>query len=813
MLLSVFTTLLHRLSGQDDLVIGVPAAAQILGGHPNLVGHCANLLPVRSRLGDGQTGGDFLTVTRQRVLEAFEHWQHPFGGLLRKLNVPRDPNRVPLANVTFNLSRLHGELRFDDLDAQLARNPKRFVNFDINFNVTEADGALRLDCYYSTELFDHATIAQLLERYEFLLGAVAPGLARPVHRQPLLLAAEQRLVTAEWSGTRTDYPRDLCLHEMFEEQARRTPGATALVHGEERWTYRELNQRANQVAHRLRRLGVQPDTLVGVCTGRTPAMVAGVLGILKAGGAYVPFDPAYPAERLAFMLEDAAVRVLLTQDSLNLPVPSILPPEAVLRLDGDWSGKFAGERTADPVADARAGQLAYVIYTSGSTGRPKGVAIEHRSAVALLHWAHGIYAAEELRGVLAATSLCFDLSVFELFVPLTRGGAVILADNALQLPALPAREEVTLINTVPSAMAELVRTNGVPASVRTVNLAGEPLGTPLVRQLYALPTVQKVYDLYGPTETTTYSTCALRRPDGPATIGRPIANTQVYLLDRHQQPVPPGVPGELWIGGAGLARGYLNRPEITGEKFVSLPIGDAAPARLYRTGDLARHRPDGSLEYLGRLDHQVKIRGYRIEPGEISAVLARHPAVRDCVVVVREDAPGDKRLAAYFVAARDTKPDITELRQALARQLPDYMIPAAFVQLEQLPHTPNGKVDRRALPAPEHSRPDLAAAYAAPRTTTEEVLAEIWCAVLGLKQVGVHDNFFDLGGHSLLVTQVLARVRQAFHVGLSLRRAFESPTIAQLAAAIEQALVAEIQSLSDDEAARLMEPATSPTTD
>jgi len=806
-LLTAFATLLHRLSGQDDIVIGVPAAAQVLGGQENLVGHCANLLPLRSRLTDAQTGGDFLAATRGTVLDAFEHWQHPFGRLLRKLNLPRDPNRVPLTNVTFNLGRLHGELRFGGAKVTLASNPKRFVNFDINFNVTEADGAFTLDCYYSTELFDDATIARLLERYELLLGATAADPALPVRALPLLTATELRQVTVDWNPTGAALPHDLCLPDLFEEQVRRTPGATALIYGDERWTYRELNERANRIAHRLRALGIEAENLVGLCTSRTPAMVAGLLGILKAGGAYLPLDPAYPAERLAFMLQDAGVRVLLTTESARRALPVSLPTDAVLRLDADWRDLFAPQRATDPVRSVRPENLSHVIYTSGSTGRPKGVAIEHRNAVALLHWAHGVYSDAELRGVLATTSLCFDLSVFELFVPLTRGGAVILADNALQLPVLPARDEVTLINTVPSAMAELVRTQGVPTSVRTINLAGEPLPAALVGRLYALTAVEKVYDLYGPTETTTYSTCALRTADGPATIGRPIANTQVYLLDRHLQPVPPGVPGEVCIGGAGLARGYLHRPELTQEKFVSLSVGEAPVARFYRTGDLARHRPDGELELLGRLDHQVKIRGYRIEPGEIATALAQHPTVRDCLVLAREDAPGDRRLVAYVVPADEGKPAGADLREALAHQLPDYMIPSAFVLLDRLPRTPNGKVDRAALPAPGSDRPDLPEACTAPRNTTEEALAEIWCAVLGLKQVGVHDNFFDLGGHSLLVAQVLARVRQAFAVRLTLRHAFEAPTIVQLAVTVEEALVAEIKALSDEEATRLAEPA------
>ena len=405
--------------------------------------------------------------------------------------------------------------------------------------------------------------------------------------------------------------------------------------------------------------------------------------------------------------------------------------------------------------------------------------------------------------MLASTSICFDLSVFELFVPLSWGGTVILADNALQLPELPARREVTLINTVPSAITELLRVGGVAESVRTVNLAGEPLSPRLVQQLYQLPGIQKVHDLYGPSEDTTYSTFALRSPNGPATIGRPIANTQVYVLDRHLQPAPVGVPGELCLSGDGLARGYLNRPELTAEKFIPNPFSERSEARLYQTGDLARFLPDGNLEFLGRRDHQVKIRGFRIELGEVESVLGQHPAMSESVVVARQETTGERRLVAYLVTRPDSALNLSELREFLKKKLPDYMVPSAFVSLEKLPLTPNGKVDRKALPAPSQSRPDLEQTYTAPRTTTEEVLAEIWSEVLGLSQAGLHDNFFELGGHSLLVTQVLSRVREAFRVELSLRLFFETPTIAELAAGIEDMLVREIRELSDEEAERL----------
>jgi len=563
----------------------------------------------------------------------------------------------------------------------------------------------------------------------------------------------------------------------------RTPGAVAVVFEGERLTYAELNRRANQLAHCLQKLGVGPEVLVGICVERSLETVVGLLGILKAGGAYVPLDPVYPEERLAFMLEDAQVPVLLTQQRLVEGLPE--HEASVVCLDMDCEA-IAGESEDNLASGVIADNLAYVIYTSGSTGRPKGVAIAHRSTVALLHWAEEVFRAEDLAAVLASTSICFDLSVFELFVPLSRGGKVILTENALQLPNLPAAEEVTLINTVPSAITELLRAGGdLPASVRTVNLAGEVLRTQLVQRIYQQDTIQRVFDLYGPSEDTTYSTFALRSASGPYTIGRPIANTQVYLLDANLRPVPVGVPGELHIGGAGLARGYLNRPELTAESFIPNPFSYGSGARLCKTGDLARYLPDGNIEFLGRIDHQVKIRGFRIELGEIEAVLGQHPDVRETAVLAREDKPGDKRLVAYVVPRDVQVPAIIELRRFLKEKLPDYMVPSAFVPLDALPLTPNGKVDRRALPVPDMARPEQEEAYVAPRTPAQEVLAGIWAEVLKLEQVGIHDDFFDLGGHSLLATQVISRVRDTFQLRLSLRNFFDGPTVADLAEIIE----------------------------
>jgi len=463
------------------------------------------------------------------------------------------------------------------------------------------------------------------------------------NRAVSLSDAERRQLLIDWNNTQKDYPTHQLLHQLFEAQADRTPDATAIVFEQGQLSYRDLNQRANQLAHHLIALGVGPEILVGICLERSLEMVIGLLGILKAGSAYLPLDPAYPKERLAFMLEDGAVPLLITQSRLTGELAQQDVKFVCLDREREAIARWPD---ANPPTRAGPNNLAYVIYTSGSTGRPKGVAIEHRSTVGLLYWAQDVFS-EDIAGTLASTSICFDLSVFELFVPLSFGGTIILAEDALQLPHLAAADRVTLINTVPSAMTALLKMNGVPRSVRTVNLAGEPLSTQLVKQIYERKTITRVFDLYGPSEDTTYSTLALRGSQGPATIGRPIANTQLYILDPNLNPVPIGVAGELYIGGAGLARGYLNRPELTAEKFIPNPFQENT--RLYKTGDLARYLPDGNIEFLGRIDHQVKIRGFRIELGEIEAVLAQHPAVREVAVVAREDTPGDKRLVAYVV--------------------------------------------------------------------------------------------------------------------------------------------------------------------
>ena len=517
---------------------------------------------------------------------------------------------------------------------------------DLTLKVTAAGRMLSADLIYSDELFEEHTIERIAGHFTRLLESILAEPGTKVARMDILPEAEKHKLLVEWNNTKSGSPRDKCIHQLFEAQAARTPAAPALAFGGSCLTYKALNQHANALAHRLIEMGVGPEVPVAICMERCTEMIVSVLAILKAGGAYVPMDPNYPAERLGMILTDSKTPLLLTQAKLRDTLP---PHQAKVFLVEDLAQTPSSGHENNPETRVSPSNLAYIIYTSGSTGRPKGVALEHKSVVTLAYWARSVYSDEELSGVLAGTSVCFDLSVFEMFVPLSWGGQIILAENSLELPRLTSLSQVTLVNTVPSAMAELVRMHGVPASVKVVNLAGEPLETSLVRQIHELGTVEKVYDLYGPTEDTVYSTFALRTSSGPQTIGRPVADTQIYLLDRQLQPVPIGVPGELHIGGHGLARGYYLQPDMTEKKFIPNPFDSVAGSRLYKTGDLARYRPDGTIQFLGRMDNQVKVRGFRIELGDIENALRASPLVRETVVMAREDVPGEKKIVAYVV--------------------------------------------------------------------------------------------------------------------------------------------------------------------
>jgi amino acid adenylation domain-containing protein len=790
-LLAGFEVWLYRLTGQEDLIVGVPAAGQAASGQYNLVGHCVNLLPLRSQIDPEQRFSDYLRLRRSPLLDAYDRQQFTFGNLLSKLAIPRDSSRIPLVPITFNLDQgLEGDkLPFAGLEVEFFSNPRTYENFELYVNATELKSKLILECQYNTNLFEAETIRRRLEELEVLLASIVANPDQTIATLPILTATERQWL-AQWNQTQVPYPQDQSIPQLFEAQVEKTPDTVAVVFEREQLTYRALNERANQLAHYLQSLGVEPDVLVGICVERSLDMVVGLLGILKAGGAYVPLDPAYPQERLAFMLEDTQVSVLLTQQQLVEKLPHI--PIHTVCLDTQWE-TITQENKENLTSSVIADNLAYVIYTSGSTGKPKGVSIPHRGVVRLVKGVdYANFSTTEVFLQLAPIS--FDASTFEIWGCLLNGARLVLfptdKPSLEELAQIIERHQVTtlwltagLFNLMVDEQLEALK------SMRQLLAGGDVLSVPHVQAfLQGVKTCQLING-YGPTESTTFTCCyPIEEPiptDRPIPIGRPIANTQVYVLDKYLNPVPIGVPGELYIGGDGLARGYFNRPDLTEEKFIPNPLRDRLSMRLYKTGDIARYLSDGNLEFLGRIDNQVKIRGFRIELGEVESVLSQYTKVRESAVIVREDIPGDKRLVAYVVPTQEQATTTTDLHGFLKQKLPDYMVPATFVLLDRLPLTPNGKVDRKALPIPDATRPDLVATYVAPRTALEREIAEIWEQVLRLDRVGIYDNFFELGGHSLLGTQVMARFSKAFQIKLPLRTLFEVPTVAELAQRVE----------------------------
>ncbi|HEX2091511.1 MAG TPA: amino acid adenylation domain-containing protein [Longimicrobiaceae bacterium] len=771
-LLAAWQVLLARCGGGPDVVVGSPIAGRTRGETEGVIGFFVNTLVLRTDLGGDPDFREVLRRVREATLGAYEHQEVPFERLVTELQPERSLGHTPLFQVLFALEDAGGArpilegLRCEGVEADPG-----LTKFDLSLAMAVDATGLQGRLGYATDLFDAATIERMAVHLARVLEQVADDAAVRLSGLELMDADERARVLDEWNRTDAPYPADRCIHHLVEEQAARTPDAVAVLWEHDSLTYGELNRRANRLAHHLRGLGVGPETRVGVCLERTPELVVALLAVLKAGGAYVPLDPSYPAERLEVTLDDAGARVLVTQESLR----GLLPGQsgvALVVLESDRAAVDAGG-AENPAGGAVPRNLAYLIYTSGSTGRPKGVAIEHQSVVAMLSWAAGVYPADVLSGVLASTSTCFDLSVYELFLPLSTGGRVILVENALALPRAPAADEVRLLNTVPSAGAALLSTGGIPTGVRTVNLAGEPLPAELVDAMYARG-VERVYDLYGPSEDTTYSTYALRRPGGPVTVGRAISNTRAWVLDESLRPVPIGVPGELYLGGRGVTRGYLGQPGLTAERYVPDHLGAEPGARLYRTGDRVRWRPDGPLECLGRLDQQVKVRGLRVEPGEVEAVLRRHPAVRECAAVAREHPSGDRRLVAYVVGDADAE----ALRSHLRQSLPEYMVPGVFMMLDALPRLPNGKLDRRALPAPATAEPGR---RLEPGTELEARIAALWGELLGVEAVGVEDNFFDLGGHSLLIVRLQAMLASELGHEVTVAELFQYPTVRSLA--------------------------------
>ncbi|HEY7768547.1 amino acid adenylation domain-containing protein [Longimicrobium sp.] len=788
-LLSAFQVLLSKYAGSEDVVVGSPIAGRTRGEVEELIGFFVNTLVLRTHLGGDPSFRETLRRVREATLGAYAHQEVPFEKLVAELQPERSLSHSPLFQVMFTLQDAEGRgsaipgLNVSGVGAELGNAP-----FDLSLTLAATPRGLHGALNYNTDLFERGTAERMLGHLERILEQVADDIDVRLSRLNLLGEAERALVLEEWNRTEAEIPSDRCIHELFEAQVARPPDAVAVRFEEESLTYRELNARANQLAHHLVRHGVGAEVRVGVLMERSLEMVVSLLAVLKAGGAYVPLDPGLPAERLAYMLDDSAVPLVLVQAALRDVVPA-RQGVTVLAVDA-LAEEIAAESAENPVGGAGPDSLAYVIYTSGSTGRPKGVMNQHRGVVNRLVWmqSHFLLGADDV--VLQKTPFGFDVSVWEFFWPLQQGARLVMARpdghrDPAYLRDLIERERVTTLHFVPSMLQPFVDAveDGRCASLRHVVCSGEALPPALVRRFYdrfAGPVV--LTNLYGPTEAAvdvSCWTCPREDETDVVPIGRPVWNTRLYVLDAALEPVPVGVPGELYIGGVQVARGYLDRPAMTAERFVPDPFSAEGGARLYRTGDRARWRADGAIEYLGRLDFQVKVRGFRIELGEIESVLRSHGSVADCVVVARAEA-GETRLVAYVAGAVETD----TLREHARRSLPEYMVPSAFVLLDALPLTPNGKLDRKALPAPE-----LASAedrYVPPRTPVEEVLAGIWAEVLRLERVGVTESFFELGGHSLLATRVVSRIREVFGVEVPLRALFEGPTVAELARRVEE---------------------------
>ncbi len=792
-LLAAFQTLLYRYTGQEDILVGSPIANRNRSEIEGLIGFFANSLVLRTDLSGNPTFQELLGRVREVALGAYAHQDLPFEKLVEALQPERDLNRNPLFQVVFALQNTPIEiLKLPGLTLSPLDFDPGTARFDLEFQLVCLD-TLGIVVTYSTDLFEQNTIARLLKHFQTLLEGIVAQPEQRIANLPLLTADEQYQLLLEWNSTQIDYPKQ-CIHQLFESQVEQAPDAVAVVCVDKQLTYQELNNHSNQLAHYLRQLGVGPEVLVGICLERSWQMIMAVLGVLKAGGAYVPLDPNHPQERLSFILEDANVSVLLTQQHLV----SKFPNRKLVCLDQDWQDITHHQQNLPAIATLD--NLAYVIYTSGSTGKPKGVLVQHQGLCNLAAAQRQVFELRARRGkplaasqnrILQFASLCFDASVFEIVMALGIGATLCLArEESLKSPTsllqLLQDWQITTI-TLPPTVLSVLPAADLP-TLHTIITAGEACSTNIAHKWAR---GRRFFNAYGPTEASIWSTTEEFNHDGQLTIGRPIANTKVYVLDGQLQPVPIGVVGELYISGDGVARGYLNNPELTAECFIPHPFaGEGQGARLYKTGDLVRYRFDGKLEFFGRVDEQVKLRGLRIELTEIETVLAKHPAVQKSVVIVREDLPGDKRLVAYLVTKPKSVVTLYELRYFVKQKLPEYMIPSAFVVLKALPLTPNGKVDRRALPIPSQFGTEIdnhfklqsdETAYVAPRTPTEQTLVKIWCQLLNLEQIGIHDNFFALGGDSLIAMRLIEQIYRECDRDLPLSTLFLAPTIESLA--------------------------------
>lgn len=797
-LLAAFQTLLYRYTGQTDICIGTPITNRNRPEIEKLIGFFINMLVLRTELSGDLSFADLLYRVRDVALGAYAHQDLPFEKLVEELQPARNLSYTPLFQVGFVLYAPMPQIQMAGLTVSSLAIETATAKFDLSLTLENTDAGLIGQWEYKTDLFDATTITRMVGHFQTLLTAIVTNPEQKLSSLPLLTTAERQQLLVEWNSTQTEYPRQTFIHQLFEEQVERTPNAVAVVCQDTQLTYQELNTKANQLAHYLQKLGVQPEVCTGICVERSLGMVIGLLAILKAGGAYVPLDPNYPSDRLAYMLSDSQISVLLTQNNLVDSLPENKAKIVCLDSDSEIFNTYPHEI---PVTRLKPNNLAYVIYTSGSTGKPKGVMIEHQSLVNFTQAAICEHEISKSDTILQFASINFDAANEEIFSGLTTGATLVLRTeemlNSVSTFVQKCREYKLTVLFLPTAywqqlISELVRTNqSLPETIRVINIGGERLLPQKFKlwQKYVANTLHPPVLIhgYGPTEATVVATfCNLSQlePNNwqrEVPIGRPIANVQVYILDRNLQPVPIGVPGELYIGGEGVARGYLNNPTLTAEKFIHNPFKEEhqASERLYKTGDLARYLPNGNIEFLGRIDYQVKIRGFRIELGEIEAVLTTHPEVKEAVVIVREDQPSYKHLIAYIVAHEQSKIQ-NQLRSFLKQKLPDYMIPATFIMLDELPLTPNGKVNRHVLPKPNWEEINSIGNFVPPRTETEQVLANIWSDVLRRKQVGIYDNFFELGGDSIISIQIIAAANQA---GLQLtpKQLFQHQTIAELA--------------------------------
>ncbi|YAG14349.1 Carrier domain-containing protein [Nostoc sp. DSM 114161] len=810
-LLAAFKTLLYRYTYQEDIALGSPIANRNRSEIEGIIGFFVNSLVLRSDLSGNPNFRELLSRVREVTLGAYSHQDLPFEKLVEELHPERNLSQHPLFQVVFGFQNAPmSALELPGLVPSFMNIDLKKTRFDLELHLWkcsddfrslwggswEYSEGLRGVIVYNTDLFERATISRMLKHFKTLLSGIVANPEQRVANLPLLDEFELHQILMEWNNTQADYPQNKCIHQLFEEKAQHYPDSIAVNFANEQLTYQELNTRSNQLAHYLKKLGVASEVLVGICIQHSIEMIIGLLGILKAGGAYVPLDPSYPQERINFMLEDAQVSVLLTQENLLEHFPDF--SNQIICIDKDWK-IINQEKEDNPKSDLNSDRLAYVIYTSGSTGKPKGVAIPHKAVNRLV--CNTNYIKLSPSDIIAqASNTSFDAATFEIWGALLNGAQLVGISKDVTLSphefSLQLREKGINVLFLTTALFQQIARD-VPqafATLKSLLFGGETVDIRWVKKIIKYGAPKHLIHVYGPTENTTFSSYyyveKLAESETYLPIGRPIANTEIYILDKYLQPVPIGVTGELYIGGEGLAREYLNRSELTAERFITQTFSNKLKTRLYKTGDLARYGIDGNIEFLGRIDNQVKIRGFRIELSEIEAVLSQHLGVREAVVIAREDVPDNKYLVAYIVANDEQIPSqnvqtfASLIREFLKSKLPEYMIPKAYAILESLPLTPNGKIDRRALPTPETITFNYQD-FVTPRSQLEELLAEIWAKVLGKEQVGVRDNFFELGGHSLLATQLTSRIRDTFQIDLAVRNLFEAPTVEQLAKYID----------------------------